>query len=379
MATDYYELLGVSRNASAEELKRAYRRLARELHPDTNADPSAEERFKEVGLAYEVLSDPARRRRYDQVGPEGAARGAGGDPFAGFGGGGGLGDIFDAFFGAGAGGGGPFGGGGRAQAGPPPGADMEMAVQITFEEAVFGVAKEVSLRSPVRCSTCEGSGARPGTSPVTCSECDGAGQVRRVRQSILGQMVTAGPCPRCGGAGQTVPDPCADCRGEGRRTEERAYTVDIPAGVDQGNTLRLSGRGAAGPRGGPNGDLYVHVRVTPSQRFTRDGLDLIHELHLPMTQAALGVHVAFETLDGEEDLVVPAGTQTGRVFRLRGRGVPRVDGRARGDLLVEVVVDTPTDLERDEEELLRRLADLRGEEVAPADTGFLSRIRSAFK
>lgn len=379
MATDYYELLGVTRTASADELKRAYRRLARELHPDTNADPTAEERFKEVGLAYEVLSDPARRRRYDQYGPEGAARGTGGDPFGGFGSGGsgGLGDIFDAFFG---GAGGPFGGGGgRAQTGPPPGADMEMAVQISFEEAVFGVAKEVSLRAPVRCATCEGSGAKPGTSPTTCSECDGAGQVRRVRQSILGQMVTAGPCPRCGGAGQTVSDPCSDCRGEGRRTEERTYTVDIPAGIDTGNTLRLSGRGAAGPRGGPNGDLYVHVRVAAHDRFTRDGLDLVHELHLPMTQAALGVHVPFETLDGQEDLVVSAGTQTGRVFRLRGRGVPRVDGRARGDLLVEVVVDTPSDLGRDEEDLLRQIAALRGEEVAPGDTGFLSRIRSAFK
>lgn len=383
MATDYYELLGVSRAATADELKRAYRRLARELHPDTNADPTAEERFKEVGLAYEVLSDPARRRRYDQVGPEGAARGAGGDPFSGFGGGagGGLGDIFDAFFGAGAGGGGggPFGGQGRTQAGPPPGADMEMAVQISFEEAVFGVAKEVTLRAPVRCGTCDGSGAKPGTSPVTCGECAGVGQVRRVRQSILGQVVTAGPCPRCGGAGQTVADPCSACRGEGRRTEERSYTVDIPAGIDQGNTLRLSGRGAAGSRGGPNGDLYVHVRVATHDRFNRDGLDLVHELHLPMTQASLGVHVPFETLDGEEDLVVPAGTQTGRVFRLRGRGVPRVDGRARGDLLVEVVVDTPVELGRDEEELLRRLATLRGEEVAPVDNGFLSRIRSAFK
>lgn len=373
MATDYYELLGVSRTAAPDELKRAYRRLARELHPDTNDDPTAEDRFKEIGLAYEVLSDPERRRRYDQVGPEGAARGTGGDPFAG----GGLGDVFDAFFGGG--GGGPFGGRARGPAGPPAGADMELAVQITFEEAVFGVAEEVSLRAPVRCATCDGSGAKPGTSPVTCTECDGAGQVRRLRQSILGQMVTSGPCPRCGGAGQTVADPCTDCRGEGRRTEERTYTVDIPAGIDQGNTLRLTGRGAAGPRGGPNGDLYVHVRVGAHDRFTRDGLDLVHELHVPMTQAALGVHVAFETLDGTEDLVIAAGTQTGRVFRLRGRGVPRVDGRGRGDLLVEVVVDTPSDLGREEEDLLRQLATVRGEEVAPVDNGLLSRIRSAFK
>lgn len=374
MAADYYDLLGVARTATPDELKRAYRSLARELHPDTNADPTAEERFKEVGLAYEVLSNPERRRRYDQVGPEGAARGTGGDPFPGFGTGGGLGDIFDAFFGGGGG-----GGAARGHPGRPAGADMEMAVEITFEEAVFGVAREVSLRAPVRCATCEGSGAKPGTAPVTCVECNGVGQVRRVRQSILGQMVTAGPCPRCGGAGKIVADPCADCRGEGRRTEERSYTVDIPAGIDQGNTLRLTGRGAAGPRGGPNGDLYVHVRVSTHDRFTRAGLDLVHELRVPVTQAALGVHVAFETLDGSEDLVIPAGTQTGRVFRLRGRGVPRVDGRARGDLLVEVMVDTPRDLGSEEEDLLRQLAALRGEEVAPTDNGLLSRIRSAFK
>jgi molecular chaperone DnaJ len=374
VATDYYELLGVGRNATPEELKRSYRRLARELHPDTNPDPTAEDRFKEIGLAYEVLADPERRRRYDRFGPEGAARGTGGDPTAGFGGG--LGDIFDAFFGGSGGGG--FGGG-RGPAGPPPGADMEMTVDVTFEEAVFGVAKEVSLRVPVACATCDATGAAPGSTPERCGECGGTGQVRRVRQSILGQMVTAGPCTRCGGTGQTVATPCPDCRGEGRRTEERSYTVDMPAGIDHGNTLRLSGRGAAGPRGGPNGDLYVHVRVAPHPRFVRDGLDLVHELHLPVTQATLGHHIAFETLDGVEDLVVPAGTQTGRVFRLRGRGVPRVDGRARGDLLIEVVVETPTDLTREEEDLVRRLAVLRGEEVAAADTGLLSRIRSAFK
>jgi molecular chaperone DnaJ len=375
VATDYYELLGVGRDATPDELKRSYRRLARELHPDTNPDPTAEDRFKEIGLAYEVLADPERRRRYDRFGPEGAARGTGGDPTAGFGGG--LGDIFDAFFGGGGGGG--FGGGGRGPSGPPPGADMEMTVDVTFEEAVFGVAKEVTLRVPVACDTCDASGAAPGTTPERCGECGGTGQVRRVRQSILGQMVTAGPCTRCGGSGQTVAQPCPDCRGEGRRTEERSYTVDMPAGIDHRNTLRLSGRGAAGPRGGPNGDLYVHVRVAPHPRFTRDGLDLVHELHLPVTQATLGHHIAFETLDGVEDLVIPAGTQTGRVFRLRGRGVPRVDGRARGDLLIEVVVETPTELTREEEDLVRRLAVLRGEEVTAADTGLLSRIRSAFK
>lgn len=373
MASDYYALLGVGPQADAEEIKRAYRRLARELHPDTNADPAATERFKEIAVAYETLRDPERRRRYDTFGPEGAAGGmGGGDPF-----GGGLNDIFDAFFG---GGGSPFGGarGGRGRGGPPRGSDMELAVELEFTEAIFGVTREVTVRQPVGCDTCEATGARAGTSVARCAECSGSGQVQRVRQSILGQMVTAGPCPRCGGLGETVADPCPDCRGEGRRTEERTYTVDIPAGVDDGSTLRLTGRGAAGPRGGPKGDLYVHLRVRPHERFQRAGADLVHELSIPVTQAALGAHLSYETLDGTEDLVIPAGTQTGRVFRLRGRGVPLLDGRGRGDLLVQVVVETPTDLDREEADLLRRLAELRGDDVAEGN-GLLSKIRSAFK
>jgi molecular chaperone DnaJ len=383
MATDYYELLGVGRTASDDEIKKAYRKLARELHPDANPDdPSAHERFKDVSTAYETLRDPERRRRYDQFGPDGARMGGGGagDPF-GFGGaGGGLGDIFDAFFGGAAGGGG-FGGGGRR--GPARGNDLELLLELEFTEAVFGVRREIKLRAPVPCDTCEATGAAPGTSVTSCPGCGGTGEVRRVRQSILGQMVTASPCPRCGGQGQEIATPCPDCRGEGRRTEEKTYEVDIPAGVDDGTQLRLPGRGAAGPRGGPLGDLYLHVRVRPHARFKRDGLDLLAEQRVTMTQAALGAHLTFETLDGEEDLVVPPGTQSGRVFELRGRGVPGGArggrGGGRGDLLVEVFVDTPTSLGKEEEDLLRRLAELRGEDVAPADTGFLGRIRSAFK
>ncbi len=372
MSSDYYELLGVARSASAEEIKRAYRRQARELHPDTNADAGAEDRFKELGVAYETLSDPQRRQRYDTYGPEGAraGAGAGANPF-----GGGIGDIFDAFFG---GGGGPFGGQARG-GGPPRGADMEIALELAFEEAVFGVTKEASLRLPVTCATCTGSGSKPGTSPVTCNECGGAGQVRRVRQSILGQMVTAGPCPRCGGMGRTVAHPCSDCRGEGRRTEQRTYEVVVPAGVDNGVTLRLGGKGAAGSQGGHSGDLYVHLRVRPHERLARDGYDLIDEFHLPVTQAALGTVLSYETLDGPEELVVPGGTQAGKVFRLRGRGVPHVEGRGRGDLLIRVAVDTPTDLTADEDELLRRLAEGRGHSVVPPENGLLSRIRGAFK
>lgn len=380
MATDYYELLGVSRTANDDEIKKAYRRLARELHPDANPDdPSAHERFKDVSTAYETLRDPERRRRYDQFGPEGAARtGGGGDPFGGFGSSGGLGDIFDAFFGGAAGAGG-FGGGGR-RGGPSRGNDLELLLELDFEEAAFGVRREIKLRAPVPCDTCEATGAAPGTTATACPGCGGTGEVRRVRQSILGQMVTASPCPRCAGQGQEISSPCPDCRGEGRKTEEKTYEVDIPAGVDDGTQLRLPGRGGAGPRGGPLGDLYLHVRVRAHERFTRDGFDLHAELHVTMTQAALGAHLTFETLDGEEDLALPPGTQSGRVFELRGRGVPGGSrGRTRGDLLVRVVVDTPTALGKEEEDLLRRLAEVRGEDVAPADTGFLSRIRSAFK
>ena len=373
---DYYEVLGVDRAATEADIKKAYRKLAQQWHPDVNQEPEAAARFKQISEAYQVLSDPERRQRYDLFGDapgSGQAGGPGFDPF----GAGGLGDIFDVFFGGG--GQSPFGRGRGGPSGPPRGADLEVTLDLGFEDAVFGASEELSVRVPVSCSTCTGSGAEPGTSPQTCGECNGAGTVRQVRQSILGQMVTAGPCRRCGGMGEIVSSPCKDCRGEGRRTEERTFTVDVPAGVDTGSTLRLSGRGSAGPRGGQSGDLYVHLRVRPHERFERAGYDLVEDLHLPMTKAALGAHIKYETLDGEEDLVVPGGTQSGRVFRLRGRGVPHVNDRGRGDLLVRVVVDTPTSLSSEEEELLRRLAALRGDDVAPEEQGFFSKIRSAFK
>jgi molecular chaperone DnaJ len=374
VATDYYELLGVSPSASDEELKKAYRARARELHPDTNPDPAAEERFKEITLAYEVLRDPERRARYDRFGPEMAGAGAGGmgDPFAGFGAGG-LGDIFEAFFGQ------AGGSRQRGPSGPPRGSDMELVLELEFEEAVFGVQREVQLRAPSPCDTCGGTGARAGTSPTTCTTCGGAGEVRRVRQSILGQMVTASVCPACNGMGEEIATPCTACRGEGRTLEEKSYLVDVPAGVDDGTTLRLTARGAAGPRGGPPGDLYVHLRVKRHDRFERQGNDLWHLLDLPMTQAALGAELVFDTLDGEEQLVIPAGTQSGREFRLRGRGVPNVNGRGRGDLIVRVQVQTPTDLPAEQEELLRQLAAQRGEPVATGGPGLFSKIRSAFK
>jgi molecular chaperone DnaJ len=372
---DYYEVLRVSRNASEDEIKKSYRALARELHPDANPDDAAAgEHFKLVNQAYETLRDPERRRQYDMFGT-GGPRG-GGDPFAGFGGsggGGGLGDLFDAFF---------SGSGGQrqgARSGPRRGEDAEAALQLDFAQAVFGGERDLTIRLPMTCGTCSGSGARLGTTPITCTTCQGAGEVRRVRQSILGQMVTASPCPKCGGTGEEIPSPCPDCRGEGRRIEEQTFTVDVPAGVDEGSTLRLTGRGAGGVRGGPPGDLYVHLRVRPHPTLARDGVDLLGDCNVSMTQAALGVHLPFETLDGVEEITVTGGTQNGRQIRLRGKGVPHLQSRGRGDLIVTVVVETPTELTKTQEDLLRSLAAERGESVAEPDAGLRSRIRGAFK
>jgi len=237
----------------------------------------------------------------------------------------------------------------------------------------------VLVRSATVCKTCSGSGARTGTTPVPCSVCNGLGELRRVRQSLLGQMVTSSPCPRCGGTGEEIPSPCPDCRGQGRQMEEHTYTVEVPAGVDSGSTLRLSGRGAVGPRGGPPGDLYLHLRVRPHPTLSRDGTDLRATLHVAMTQAALGAQLKIETLEGTEELALPPGCPNGHELRLRGRGVPHLQHRGRGDLVVTIAVDTPTELTHAQEELLRQLATERGEEVTPAEAGLFSRIRGAFK
>ena len=365
--SDYYELLGVDRNASPDELKRAYRQRARELHPDANPDdPTAEARFKEVALAYETLSDPQRRQQYDLYG---AAGPQGSSPF----GGGGLGDIFDMFFAGGS----PFGG--AQPSGPPRGADVEAILDLEFAEAIFGCEAPVSVRTAVTCDECEGSGADVGSGPITCPECAGAGQVRRVRQSILGQMVTAGPCGRCGGFGTIIEHPCPVCGGEGRRLDDCTYTVDVPAGVDTGSTLRLPGRGAVGPRNGTNGDLYVHLRVAEDERFMRRDDDLIHDMPIAFTQATLGAQIVLETLDGEEVVPIEPGTTSGNVVRFRGKGVPRLQGRGRGDLLVRLIIETPDDLDDEQRALLEKLAELRGESIDPPEHGLLSKLRGAFK
>lgn len=363
--TDHYQTLGVARDATDEEIKRAYKKLARQYHPDMNpGDTSAEARFKEVAAAYEVLADRDRRARYDRFGTDNPGVG---DPF------GGIGDIFEAFFG------GAGGFGSQAQrAGSPRGEDIEAHIDLDIEDVVFGGEREIKVRTAVRCEPCDGSGAAPGTSPVRCDECGGSGQVRRVRQSVLGQMVTSSACRVCGGAGERIESPCDECSGLGRVIEQRTYKVEVPVGVDDGTTLRLGGRGAAGMRGGSHGDLYVHVRVRPHPIFHRDGDDLVHRLYVPFTQVVLGAKLEYETLDGVETLEIPAGTESGTQFRFRNRGVPHVQGRGRGDLRVEIVVEVPDELDDTQEALLRQLAEARGEEVAEPGQGLFSRFKSAF-
>ncbi len=372
---DLYGLLGVAPDASDDEIKRAYRQRARELHPDANpGDPESEADFKKVSLAYEILRDPERRARYDTYGPEGVFGSSPGQP-GGFDFEGGLGDLFEAFFGA------VGGSSGRSRRrGPAPGADAEVSLKLQFAEAAFGARKDLSVRLPVTCDTCEGIGAKPGTKPVPCPDCQGTGEIRRIRQSLLGQVVTAVACGRCQGLGETIPDPCPSCRGEGRRMADRAFVVEVPAGVEDGSTLRLSDRGPAGTRGGPNGSLFVHLAVAPDERFERVGDDLHTTVHVGTAQAALGSQVEVATLDEPRQVAVAAGTQAGHVVRLKGAGIPHLRGRGRGDLFVHVVVDTPTALTDRQEELLRLLAIERGEDVSPpaGGDGVLSRLRSAF-
>jgi molecular chaperone DnaJ len=373
---DLYELLGVRREATDEEIKRAYRARARELHPDTNhGNPEAEARFKEVTVAYEVLRDPDRRARYDRYGPEGVF-GAQAGGMGGFGFEGSLSDIGEAFFGQ-------MGGAGAGRRrGPQPGSDAEVRLGLEFSEAVFGARKDITIRLPATCATCAGRGTAPGTDPVTCSECQGTGELRRVRQSLLGQVVTSVACSRCSGTGEMIPTPCADCRGEGRRMQENTFTVEVPAGVEDGSTLRLADRGAAGQRGGPNGSLFVHLSVSRDPRFERQGDHLNTTLRISFAQAALGTDTEVETLEGAHKLTIAPGTHHGHVERVRGAGVPHLRGRGRGDLFVHVLVETPTNLTPEQDELLRQFAASREEPVSPPGAGggegVFSRIRSAF-
>jgi len=369
MSTDYYELLGVSRNASDDEIKRAYRKLARQLHPDVNGgNTDSEARFKEVTLAYETLRDPEKRSRYDNFGPD-AMRGPSMDGFTT-----GLGDIFEAFFG-----GSPFGGAATHANTTRRGNDLEVTLQLKLEEAIFGAKREIAVKADLSCDVCGGTGAREGTHPSKCSECKGSGQVRRVRQSILGQVVSTSACTRCSGTGEEILTPCPSCRGEGRKMAEKTVTVEVPAGIDDGIRLRIGGAGGAAWRGGVPGDLYVHLRVLPHEHFERVGNDLVYKLHITMTQATLGAEIEFETLEGTETITILPGTQPGHVVRLKGKGVPVLRGRGRGDLHVQIIVETPTNLSKEELQLLYQLAQLRGEKVSSQNEGgILHKIRTSF-
>jgi molecular chaperone DnaJ len=376
VATDYYAILGVARDASPDEIKRAYRRLARELHPDVNPDPVTQERFKEVTAAYEVLSDPEKRQMYD-LGADPRSPG-GGSPFgpggpAGFG----FSDIMDAFF-----------GGGGGSRGPKPrvrrGQDALIKVGIDLSEAAFGAIKEIQVDTAVVCDTCHGKGTAAGYDPAECSMCRGRGEIQSVQRSFLGQVMTSRPCPQCQGYGTVIAHPCPDCSAEGRVRTRRTLKVKIPAGIDDGTRIQLSGEGEVGPGGGPAGDLYVEVATRPHPVFQRRGDDLHCSVALPMTAAALGTVLKLETLDGAEDVEIRRGTQPGHVVTLRGRGIPHLRGTGRGDLLIHVDVQTPTRLDPRQEELLRQLAAVRGEEHVetsferPEKEGLFTRIRDAF-
>jgi molecular chaperone DnaJ len=375
MARDYYEVLGVPRSADKQQIKSAFRRLAREYHPDVNKNSDAEERFKEINEAYDVLSDDDKRGRYDRFGHAGV-QGNGG--FSGAQGFGGFEEIFEEFFSN-------FGGSRTSRRrGPRPGSDRRVDVTIDFEESIFGVEKEVEFERLEDCETCSGSGAAPGTSPVRCSQCNGTGEVRQVQQTFLGPMVQVATCPRCAGRGETIATPCPACRGGGRVRKKAVLAVQVPAGVREGLQIQIRSEGDAGESNAPNGNLYVVVHVQEHEFFKRKDNDVILDINLNVAQAALGDKVIVPTVDGDVELTVPPGTQTGRVFRLRGKGVPRLrsDGSnsGRGDQLVYVQVEIPTRLTDEQRQLFEQLAETLGTGVTPQRNGkgFFDRVMDFF-
>jgi molecular chaperone DnaJ len=378
VARDYYGLLGVSKGASDSELKRAYRRLARELHPDVNPDEEAQARFKEISLAYEVLSDPEKRRIVD-LGGDPMENGAAGAGAGGFGGFGGLGDVFEAFFGGGGGSRGPIG---RVR----PGSDSLLRMRLDLSECATGVTKQVTVDTAVLCDLCHGKGTNGKSTPVTCDTCHGRGEVQTVQRSLLGQVMTSRPCPVCGGVGEVIPDPCHRCGGDGRVQARREVSVKIPAGVGDGMRVRLAAQGEVGPGGGPAGDLYVEVHEQPHDIFVRDGDDLHCTIRVPMVDAALGTTVVIDTiLDGPTELTIPPGTQPGEVSVLRAHGMPKLRSSSRGDLVAHLDIVIPTKLDNKQFDLLRKYQAMRnGEhtEVLSAqsehNSGLFARLRASF-
>ncbi|MBA2475550.1 MAG: molecular chaperone DnaJ [Actinobacteria bacterium] len=366
---DFYAALGVTRSASDGEIKKAFRRLARELHPDVSTAPDAQERFRDVAEAYEVLSKPETRELYDRYGEAGLRSGGfqpGGMDF------GSLSDIFAAFFGDD-----PLGGRGRA--GRARGADLGVDVEVELAEAASGVSREVSIQAAIACERCGGGGAEPGTSAAVCPTCGGAGRLQQVSRSVFGDFVRTQACPRCGGAGQVIEHPCTLCEGAGRVAEERKLQVQIPAGIHDGQRIRLGGEGHAGDRGAPAGDAYVLVRVRPDARFVRDGNDIVSAVDVTIARAALGGTVAVETLDGEVELELQPGTQPAHVHVLRGRGMPVLQGFGRGDHRVLVNVLVPRRLTDEGRRLLEELERTHGTDAYRGDEGFFEKLKSAFR
>jgi molecular chaperone DnaJ len=367
---DYYEVLGVSRNATADEIKKAYRKLARQYHPDVNKAPDAEEKFKEAKEAYDVLSDDQKRATYDQFGhvdPNQGMGGSGGFNTADFGG---FSDLFDMFFGG--------GGQRRNPNAPQRGNDLQYTMTIEFKEAVFGKETDIHIPRTETCDRCHGSGARPGTKPETCSACRGTGQQEVVQNTAFGRIVNRRVCTVCNGQGKIIRDKCGECHGTGKVKRQRTIHVKIPAGVDDGAQLRISGEGEAGTRGGPNGDLYVVIRVKPHEFFEREGDDIYCEVPLTFAQAALGDEIEIPTLTEKVKLKIPPGTQTDTYFRLKGKGVPRLRGYGQGDQHVKVVVVTPTNLSEEQKELLRQFSHLNGENTHEQHQTIFERMKKAF-
>lgn len=378
MARDYYQVLGVRRDASKDEIKKAYRRLARELHPDINPDPATQERFKEVTQAYEVLSDESKRRMFD-MGHDPFAPGGGGGGAGGFGGAQGFAfdDIMNAFFGGGQ----PGGRSPRERV--RRGRSIKIRIELDLVETAFGVSKDITFPTAILCETCQGEGTAAGSHRTTCEMCHGQGEVSQVTRSFLGQVMTSRPCPQCSGQGTVITNPCGDCAGEGRVREKVTRTVKIPAGVDDGTRIQLAGEGEVGPNGGPRGDIILEIIQKAHPTFERRGDDLHCTVTVPMTAAALGASFAFDTLDGTENIDLRPGTNSGHVITLPNKGVTHLDGGGRGDLRIRVDVETPAKLDEEQEGLLRKFAELRGEDqnpgrFSPGHGGLFSKLRDAF-
>ena len=372
--TEYYDRLGLSKDASQDEIKRAYRKLSKKYHPDINKEPGAEEKYKEILEAYETLSDAQKRAAYDQYGPDGANGFGGQGSFGGFDGGAGFGgfeDIFSSFFGGGA---------TRNPNAPRQGDDLQYRVNLSFEEAIFGAEKEVHYNREATCKTCSGSGAKPGTSPVTCGRCHGQGVINVDTQTPLGMMRRQVTCDVCHGTGQEIKEPCQTCHGTGHEKQSHKVSVKIPAGVETGQQIRLAGQGEAGFNGGPYGDLFVIINVNPSDKFTRDGSTIYYTLNISFVQAALGDTVEVPTVHGNVEMTIPAGTQTGKTFRLKGKGAPRLRGGSQGDQHVTVKIVTPTKLNDAQKEALLAFAKASGDEkIAPQKKGFFNKVKDALE